>query len=103
MQESSAAIKAACEQRFGALKLLLAEKVQEVQELQQQASAAHLLAAAKVGCWQCCMRQLEANSLDHSNSNLEATALSLRGAAVDVLLGLAVFFHCRQRTQKPCA
>jgi hypothetical protein len=54
MQQSSTAIKAACEQRFGALKLLLAEKVQEVQTLQQQAAAAHMLAAAKVGCWQCC-------------------------------------------------
>lgn len=54
MQESSAAIKAACDQRFGALKLLLAEKVQELQECEQQRAAAQQLAEAKVSCTSLC-------------------------------------------------
>jgi hypothetical protein len=48
MQESSAAIKSACAQRSGALRLLLAEQAKELRELEQEKAAAQQLAMDKV-------------------------------------------------------
>jgi hypothetical protein len=47
MQKSSAAIKSACAQRSGALRLLLAEQAQELRELEQEKAAAQQLAMDK--------------------------------------------------------
>jgi hypothetical protein len=60
MQESAAAVKAACDQRCGALRLLLAEKLQELQDCEQQRAAAQQLAEAKASpsrhSSSCCMQ-----------------------------------------------
>jgi hypothetical protein len=48
MQDHSAAVKSACELRAGALRLLLAEQTRELQQMEQQRTAALELAAAKV-------------------------------------------------------
>lgn len=106
MQDSSAAVKAACDQRFGALKLLLAEKVQEVQDMQQQASAAHLLAAAKVRCWQCCLMPQQGVGWTLLRT---AAAAALKQQCSDPVgplvtcTGTIVLFERSQRTLKPCA
>lgn len=58
MQESAAAVKVACDQRCGALRLLLAEKLHELQDCEQQRAAAQQLANAKASPrhTSCCMQ-----------------------------------------------
>ena len=72
MQEHSAAVKAACEQRCGALRLLLAEQIKELRQAEQQRVAAQELAAAKVGghqsacmCGPACMCAAPPLALSH--------------------------------------
>lgn len=73
MHESAAAVKAACDQRCGALRLLLAEKLQELQECEQQRAAAQQLADAKA-------------SLRHRSDLLHATLQKLSAALVTLVL-----------------
>lgn len=53
MLEHSAAVKAACEQRSGALRLLLAQQTKELHQAEQHRVAAQELAAAKASGRQC--------------------------------------------------